>query len=137
MVVQWGAAGGSTGQHGPASPPGMCRAFHIDLKKGGREMVHVKAGLLVALVCALCAIPAVAAPKLQPGVKDAGATDAPSFEDLDKNHDGKLVRSEMPKDVDALKQLRAHFREADLDGNGWLSKEEYQRYVSNIISAGV
>jgi hypothetical protein len=136
--------GRTVGARPVARPAGMARdpslevpGFHIDLKKGGGEMVHVKAGLLIALACALCAVPVVAAPKLQPGVKDAGATDAPSFEELDKNHDGKLVRSEMPKDVDALKQLRAHFREADLDGNGSLSKEEYQRYVSNIISAGV
>ena len=100
-------------------------------------MVHVKAGLLVALLCATCAIPAAPAPTLKPGVKDPGTTDAPAFEDLDKNHDGKLVRSEIPKDVDAIKQLRAHFREADLDGNGSLSEEEYQRYVSNIISSGV
>ena len=101
-------------------------------------MDHVKAGLLVALLCAVCAIQAVAAPTtVQPGVKAPGATDAPSFEELDKNHDGKLVRSEIPADVDAVKQLRAHFRDADLDGNGSLSQEEYQRYVSNIISAGV
>ena len=100
-------------------------------------MAHVRTGLFVALLCALCAIPALAAPKLQPGVRDAGATDTPWFEDLDKNHDGKLVHGEMPKGVQALKQLRAHFHEADLDGNGSLSKEECQRYVSNIISAGV
>ena len=100
-------------------------------------MDHVKTGLLVMLLCAVCAIPAVAAPTVQPGVKNPGATGAPSFEELDKNHDGKLVRSEIPADVDAVKQLRAHFREADLDGNGSLSQEEYQRYVSNIISAGM
>lgn len=100
-------------------------------------MDYVKTGLLAVLFCAVCAIPAMAAPTVQPGVKAPGETGAPSFEDLDKNQDGKLVRSEIPKDVDALKQLRAHFREADLDGNGFLSKDEYQRYVSNIISAGV
>jgi hypothetical protein len=100
-------------------------------------MDHVKTGLLVALLFAVCAIPALGAPTVKPGVRNPGATDAPAFEDLDKNHDGKLVRSEIPTDVDAVKQLRAHFREADLDGNGSLSEEEYQRYVSNIISAGM
>ena len=54
-----------------------------------------------------------------------------------ENHDGKLVRSEIPKDVEALRQLGAHFREADLDGNGSLSKFECQRYVSNIVSGGL
>lgn len=100
-------------------------------------MDYVKTGLLAALLCAACVMPATAAPKVQPGVKDPGATDAPSFEDLDSNHDGKLVRSELPRDVDALKQMRAHFREADQDDNGSLSKHEYQRYVSSTISAGV
>ncbi len=100
-------------------------------------MDHVKNGLLVALLCVACVTPAVAAPTVQPGVKSPGATDAPSFEDLDKNGDGKVVRSEVPKDIDALKQLRAHFREADLDGNGSLPQEEYQRYVSSVTAAGV
>lgn len=100
-------------------------------------MIYAKSGLLVALWYAMWTIPAVAAPTVQPGVRNPGATNAPSFGDLDKNHDGKLVRSEIPKDEPALKQLRAHFHEADLDGNGSLSKEEYQRYVSNIISGGV
>lgn len=100
-------------------------------------MNHAKAGLLVALWCAMCSVPLMAAPTVQPGVRNPGATDAPSFEDLDKNHDGKLVRSEIPRDEPSLKQLRAHFHEADLDGNGSLSKEKYQRYVSNIIAGGV
>lgn len=65
------------------------------------------------------------------------ASKVPSFEDLDANHDGKLVRSEIPKDVEALKQLRAHFREADRDGNGSLSKEEYERYMTETTPSGL
>ncbi|HEY4145583.1 EF-hand domain-containing protein [Pinirhizobacter sp.] len=56
--------------------------------------------------------------------------EAPSFDDLDKNHKGSLGRSDIPKDVDALKQLRAHFGEADADHNGRLSPAEYNTYVA-------
>jgi len=54
---------------------------------------------------------------------------APSFDELDKNHKGSLSRGDLPKDVDALKQLRAHFGEADQDHNGRLSPAEYNTYV--------
>ena len=55
---------------------------------------------------------------------------APSFDELDKNHKGSLSRSDLPKDVEALKQLRAHFGEADQDHNGRLSPAEYNTYVA-------
>jgi Ca2+-binding EF-hand superfamily protein len=55
---------------------------------------------------------------------------APSFDELDKNHKGSLSRGDLPKDVDALKQLRAHFGEADQDHNGRLSPAEYNTYVA-------
>lgn len=59
----------------------------------------------------------------------------PAFGDLDKNHDGRLTRSEVPKDVETLKPLRAHFREADLDGNGSLSEQEYLKYTTAYKSS--
>lgn len=68
-----------------------------------------------------------------PAVAPPGApahTGAPPFEQLDTNHDGKLSRSEIPKNVDALKQLRAHFNEADINGNGTLDPGEYSSYTS-------
>lgn len=55
---------------------------------------------------------------------------APSFDELDKNHKGSLGRSDIPKDVEALKQLRAHFGEADQDHNGRLSPAEYNTYIA-------
>lgn len=64
--------------------------------------------------------------------QDAGV---PAFGDLDKNHDGRLSRSEIPKDVETLKPLRAHFREADLDGNGTLSEQEYVKYTAAYKSS--
>lgn len=61
----------------------------------------------------------------------------PAFGDLDKNHDGRLSRGEIPKDVETLKPLRAHFREADLDGNGTLSEQEYAKYTAAYKSSGL
>ena len=51
---------------------------------------------------------------------------APSFSQLDRNHDGRLMRSEVPHD---MHKLRRKFRSLDRDGNGWLSKREYQAYA--------
>lgn len=67
----------------------------------------------------------------------AGDRAVPSFHDLDKNGDGKLTRSEIPHDVEALKQLRAHFREADLNQNGSLSSEEYVKYTTAYKPSGI
>jgi hypothetical protein len=54
---------------------------------------------------------------------------APDFSDISK--DGKSIkRSDIPKDVDALKQLRAHFPEADLNHDGKVDKGEYDAYVN-------
>ena len=59
----------------------------------------------------------------------SGDTGAPSFSDLSK--DGKtLKRGDLPKDVDALKELRAHFGEADTNKDGKLDKGEYDAYLS-------
>jgi hypothetical protein len=55
--------------------------------------------------------------------------DVPSFDSLDKAHRGYLKRSDIPKDVESLKQLRAHFAEADRDGNGRLTPDEYATYM--------
>lgn len=94
--------------------------------------------LFSAIFCMACAMPSAAAPSASPiGAMASDASDTPSFDDLDKNHDGKLTRSEIPKDVESLKQLRAHFREADRDGNGSLSQEEYQEYVAANTASGL
>ncbi|HET8555531.1 MAG TPA: hypothetical protein VFL78_11960 [Rhodanobacteraceae bacterium] len=47
------------------------------------------------------------------------------FNKLDRNHDGQLSRSEIPKD---MRYLRLHFIEADWNENGKLSPEEYVLY---------
>lgn len=51
---------------------------------------------------------------------------APTFESLDKNHDGRLTRSEIPRDMHAL---RRQFHSYDRDGNGTLSRQEYEAYL--------
>lgn len=55
---------------------------------------------------------------------------APSFSKLDRNHDGRLTRSEIPH---SMHKLRREFRQYDRDGNGWLSKREYQAYARPAV----
>lgn len=50
------------------------------------------------------------------------------FNRLDRNHDGQLSRSEIPKD---MKYLRSYFIEQDWDHNGKLSPEEYVLYENH------
>jgi len=54
----------------------------------------------------------------------------PSFSTLDKNHDGRITRSEVPHDMHAL---RRDFRSYDRDGNGSLSRQEYQAYLHKAV----
>ncbi|HEY0197665.1 MAG TPA: EF-hand domain-containing protein [Rhodanobacter sp.] len=59
----------------------------------------------------------------------------PSFGDLDKAHRGYLTRGDIPKDVEGLKPLRAHFQEADSNGNGRLDANEYAAYAATQAPA--
>lgn len=61
-------------------------------------------------------------------VADAGTLQAHKvyyFDKLDRDHDGQLSRSEVPKD---MRYLRLHFIEVDWNENGKLSPEEYVLY---------
>ncbi|HEY4090236.1 MAG TPA: hypothetical protein VGN46_01880 [Luteibacter sp.] len=59
---------------------------------------------------------------------DASSSEVPAFDELNKSGKG-LVRSDLPKDNAALKEMRAHFPEADKDHNGRLDASEYNAYV--------
>jgi len=63
--------------------------------------------------------------------QDAASTDPTDsplyFPKLDKNHDGQLGRSEIPKE---LSQLRAHFDQYDTNHDHRLSENEYANYLS-------
>lgn len=84
--------------------------------------------ILAASAISLLASPAFALQAAPKGSSsDSGG--APSFDELDKDHKGSIGRSDIPKDVEALKQLRAHFGEADADHNGRLSPAEYNSYI--------
>lgn len=54
---------------------------------------------------------------------------APDFSTLDKDGKGYIKRGDVPKDVDALKALRAHFNEADQNHDGRVDKSEYEAYI--------
>lgn len=90
-----------------------------------KRTVGVVAALLGVLVCA--AVAANGAPAQ--ANKDSAQSDQsapPSFSELDRNHDGRLMRAEVPHD---MHKLRLHFRQYDRDGNGWLSKQEYDAFA--------
>lgn len=50
------------------------------------------------------------------------------FPMLDKNHNGKLSRAEIPTD---MHELRRRFAEADFDEDGQLSAQEYVMYENH------
>jgi hypothetical protein len=61
----------------------------------------------------------------------------PSFSDLDKQNHGALSRSDIPKNVEGLKSLRAHFAESDTDHNGRISPSEYAAYAQSQMPASM
>jgi hypothetical protein len=70
------------------------------------------------------AVPSADTPSTS-GADDHGA---PAFADISK--DGKYItRGDVPKDVPALKELRAHFGEADQNHDGKVDKGEYETYI--------
>ncbi|TCV97115.1 EF hand domain-containing protein [Luteibacter rhizovicinus] len=82
----------------------------------------------LTLAAALCANVAMAQNAPAPtGSSDSGA---PSFSELDKDNKGYIVRKDVPKDVSALKELRAHFNEADADHDGKVTSAEYNAYIN-------
>jgi hypothetical protein len=69
-------------------------------------------------------------PAAAPDASNPAPTGAPAFSDLDKKGKGYIQRSDLPKDNDALKEMRAHFNEADKDHNGRVDASEYNAYVN-------
>lgn len=65
-----------------------------------------------------------------PPPQDQSSSGAPSFSELDKDNKGYIKRGDVPKDVEALKTLRAHFPEADQNHDGKVDKSEYDAYVN-------
>ncbi|WP_189439823.1 EF-hand domain-containing protein [Rhodanobacter panaciterrae] len=53
------------------------------------------------------------------------------FPNIDKNHDGFISRSELPKD---LHDLRAHFDQYDLNKDHRLSSAEYSTYLKTLAA---
>jgi hypothetical protein len=53
----------------------------------------------------------------------------PTFKELDKKGRGYLLRSDLPKDIEGLTKLRAHYAEADVNQDGRISRDEYDVYT--------
>jgi hypothetical protein len=61
--------------------------------------------------------------------QDQAGSGAPAFSDVSK--DGKYVkRGDLPKDNEAVKELRTHFTEADTNHDGKVDESEYKTYVN-------
>jgi hypothetical protein len=83
---------------------------------------------IVSLALVACLSTGVAFAQENAPQAQSGDSGAPDFSSL---NDGKPIRrSDVPKDVDALKELRAHFNEADRDHNGQVDKAEYDAYIN-------
>lgn len=94
--------------------------------------------LAVGALFALGAATAACAQWIPPGSLNVSSQDIanaglPIFGALDWNNEGQLRRSDIPKDMDALQPLRAHFRDWDKDHNGHLSSTEYTAYVQSRL----
>jgi hypothetical protein len=98
-------------------------------------MKHSRLFISLAAATALAGAGHVFAQEAQPQAAPTGASadeGAPDFNTLDTQHRGYIVRADIPKDVPALKQLRAHFNEADLNHDGHVSGAEYNSYVTTV-----
>lgn len=82
------------------------------------------AGILV--LCAPATI-AQAASTAQPA-PSSSAQRAPTFGEADRDHDGRLKRSEIPHQ---LPMLRARFADFDVNHDGYLDPAEIIQYLAN------
>jgi hypothetical protein len=78
--------------------------------------------------------PATPAPSM-PSAVSAEQSGLPSFDELDKAHQGYISRADLPKDVEGLKPLRAHFMDYDKNQNGRLDPDEYAAYAATQSGA--
>jgi len=72
-----------------------------------------------------------AAPKAEASKAEASKTETPSFDfdELDKNHDGFISRSEVPKEMN---DLRSHFDQYDQNHDHRLSRGEFMAAVAAL-----
>ena len=78
--------------------------------------------------------PTTPAPSM-PSAVSAQQSGLPSFGDLDKAHHGYLSRADLPKEVEGLKPLRAHFMDYDKNQNGRLDPDEYAAFAATQSGA--
>jgi hypothetical protein len=98
-------------------------------------MNHIRLFVALTAVSALTMVgttfaqSTAASPPAGNGAAVAPSTPTPTFKELDKKGRGYLLRSDLPKDIDGLTKLRAHYTEADVNQDGRISREEYDLYT--------
>ncbi|MEP7186759.1 MAG: EF-hand domain-containing protein [Rhodanobacter sp.] len=84
----------------------------------------------IVIAVALLGLPAAASAQ---AAASTNTDDSPLyFPKMDKNHDGAVSRSEVPKE---LRNLRVHFNAYDTDHDHRLSQGEYVSYLQNTGKA--
>lgn len=86
---------------------------------------------IFAIALAVAGLPLVSSAQDANG---ANSTNSPlAFANADRNHDGMMGRSEVPKE---LHDLRAHFDQFDSDHDHRLSEQEYGVYLTSLSQGG-
>lgn len=89
-------------------------------------MPYSRSIVSVALAALMFASGVQARPQDAAAGQESGG--APSFSDI-ANGKKLLRRGDIPKDNEALKELRAHLSDYDADHNGGIDEKEYSAYI--------
>lgn len=87
------------------------------------SVVHRAQRIAGCIGLALCAVTSIAT------AEERIATAAPAFDQLDRNSDDRLSRTEAGYN----RQLQDMFVESDVDGDGFVTRSEYENATKRIV----